>query len=188
MGKARFWGCTPRRGSAAGPSRSARPRAPEQVSSAPRKTARPHRQVMTAPFSGAWSSRPSAWCATETAGIARGITASPGINSSRPNWTPWWRWPGKARQSNPKRPSATSWCACSALSAPRTRRPGGARSRASAGNRPTWPPTPASGAEGCRLVAVMNDGLLRVSEAAALDLADIDLTEQTATIRRSKTD
>lgn len=38
------------------------------------------------------------------------------------------------------------------------------------------------------LVAVMSDGLLRVSEACALDVADIDMTEQTAAIRRSKTD
>ncbi len=38
------------------------------------------------------------------------------------------------------------------------------------------------------IVAVASDALLRVSEIAALDVADVDLTEQTVLIRRSKTD
>ena len=38
------------------------------------------------------------------------------------------------------------------------------------------------------LVAVMSDGLLRISEAAALDLADLNFEDQALTIRRSKTD
>ena len=38
------------------------------------------------------------------------------------------------------------------------------------------------------LVAVMSDGLLRVSEAAALDASDLDAVDRTLTIRRGKTD
>ena len=38
------------------------------------------------------------------------------------------------------------------------------------------------------VVAVASDALLRVSEVAALEVADVDLTEQTVAIRRSKTD
>ena len=45
-----------------------------------------------------------------------------------------------------------------------------------------------AGLRDAALVAVMSDALLRVSEAAALDVADIDHTESTVTVRRSKTD
>ena len=38
------------------------------------------------------------------------------------------------------------------------------------------------------LLAVMSDGLLRVSEAAALDVADLNAEDRTLTIRRGKTD
>ena len=38
------------------------------------------------------------------------------------------------------------------------------------------------------IVAVASDALLRVSEVAALDVADVNLEEQTVHIRRSKTD
>ena len=44
------------------------------------------------------------------------------------------------------------------------------------------------GSRDAALVAVMSDGLLRVSEAAALDLADLNLEDQTLAILRSKTD
>ena len=44
------------------------------------------------------------------------------------------------------------------------------------------------GSRDAALVAVMSDGLLRVSEAAALDLADLNLEDQALAIRRSKTD
>jgi len=38
------------------------------------------------------------------------------------------------------------------------------------------------------LLAVMSDGLLRVGEAAALDVADLNASDRNATIRRGKTD
>ena len=38
------------------------------------------------------------------------------------------------------------------------------------------------------LLAVMSDGLLRVSEAAALDVSDLNAVDRTLTIRRGKTD
>ena len=38
------------------------------------------------------------------------------------------------------------------------------------------------------LIAVASDTLLRVSEVAALEVADIDFTSSTVTVRRSKTD
>ena len=38
------------------------------------------------------------------------------------------------------------------------------------------------------IVAVASDALLRVSEVSALDVQDVDLEEQTVSIRRSKTD
>ena len=44
------------------------------------------------------------------------------------------------------------------------------------------------GVRDAAIVAVASDALLRVSEVAALDVADVDLGEQTVRIRRSKTD
>ena len=45
-----------------------------------------------------------------------------------------------------------------------------------------------AGLRDAAIVAVASDALLRVSEIAALEVADVDLVEQTAVIRRSKTD
>ena len=45
-----------------------------------------------------------------------------------------------------------------------------------------------SGLRDAAIVAVASDALLRVSELAALDVPDVDLTEQTVLIRHSKTD
>lgn len=45
-----------------------------------------------------------------------------------------------------------------------------------------------SGLRDAAIIAVMSDALLRVSELASLDVADVNLDEQTVTIRRSKTD
>ena len=45
-----------------------------------------------------------------------------------------------------------------------------------------------SGLRDAAIVAVASDALLRASEIAALDVADVSLAEQTAVIRRSKTD
>ena len=45
-----------------------------------------------------------------------------------------------------------------------------------------------AGLRDAAIVAVASDALLRVSEIAALDVADVDLVEQTVLIRRSKTD
>ena len=48
--------------------------------------------------------------------------------------------------------------------------------------------TKLSGVRDAAILAVASDALLRVSELAALTVADIDLTEQTITVQRSKTD
>ena len=48
--------------------------------------------------------------------------------------------------------------------------------------------TELSGLRDAAILAVASDALLRVSELAALTVADIDLTEQTITVQRSKTD
>ena len=45
-----------------------------------------------------------------------------------------------------------------------------------------------AGLRDAAILAVASDALLRVSELAALTVADIDLTEQTITVQRSKTD
>ena len=45
-----------------------------------------------------------------------------------------------------------------------------------------------AGLRDAAIVSVASDALLRVSEIAALDVADVDLDEQTVLIRRSKTD
>ena len=45
-----------------------------------------------------------------------------------------------------------------------------------------------SGLRDAAILAVASDALLRVSELAALTVADIDMTEQTITVQRSKTD
>lgn len=45
-----------------------------------------------------------------------------------------------------------------------------------------------SGLRDAAILAVASDALLRVSELAALMVADIDMTEQTLTVQRSKTD
>jgi len=48
--------------------------------------------------------------------------------------------------------------------------------------------TKLSGLRDAAILAMASDALLRVSELAALTVADIDLTEQTITVQRSKTD
>ena len=48
--------------------------------------------------------------------------------------------------------------------------------------------TKLSGLRDAAILAVASDALLRVSELAALTVADIDMTEQTITVQRSKTD
>ena len=48
--------------------------------------------------------------------------------------------------------------------------------------------TKLSGVRDAAILAVASDALLRVSELAALTVADIDMTEQTLTVQRSKTD
>ena len=48
--------------------------------------------------------------------------------------------------------------------------------------------TKLSGLRDAAILAVASDALLRVSELAALTVADIDMTEQTLTVQRSKTD
>ena len=48
--------------------------------------------------------------------------------------------------------------------------------------------TKLSGVRDAAILAVASDALLRVSELAALTVADIDMTEQTITVQRSKTD
>ena len=48
--------------------------------------------------------------------------------------------------------------------------------------------TKLAGLRDAAVLAVASDALLRVSELAALTVADIDMTEQTITIQRSKTD
>ena len=45
-----------------------------------------------------------------------------------------------------------------------------------------------AGLRDAAILAVASDALLRVSELAALTVADIDMTEQTITVQRSKTD
>ena len=49
-------------------------------------------------------------------------------------------------------------------------------------------PGDVAGLRDAAIVAVASDALLRVSEIAALDVPDVDLSEQTVLIRRSKTD
>ena len=45
-----------------------------------------------------------------------------------------------------------------------------------------------AGLRDAAILAVMSDAMLRVSEVAALDVADVDATDSTVTVRRSKTD